>query len=93
MQKHLLLKKTQMPSTKGYPKEAVRAALDERFRGPDSPRYLRRIKFHRGDAYVALPDNLSDDDFENEMASYEGIVLTEMSDLFEDGGIEDYIKS
>ena len=43
--------------------------------------------------YIALPANLADDDVDNEIATSEGIVLAELSDLLDDGGLGDALAA
>lgn len=43
--------------------------------------------------YIDLPANLDDDDVDNEIASCEGIVLMELSDLLDDGGLGDVLAA
>jgi len=43
--------------------------------------------------YITLPANLADDDVDDEIAACEGIVLVELSDLLDDGGLGDALAA
>lgn len=74
-----------------YPKSAVNKAIKDRFTGEGAPSYLEDVTFKGGKFLVEIPANLSDDDYTNHLADFEGIVYSELSDILNDGGVQDYM--
>lgn len=77
---------------KGLPKSAVNRALRDRFNSEGKPSYLKDVTFKGGKILVTIPAGLEDDDYENHLADFEGIVYSEISDLLDDAGIEEYLS-